>query len=172
MCREHLAGQRVQDDLRLISGVHELKTILLERRRDPDRAGIDEGHGRFAGSDSLADGKLEIGDDAVAGCGYGRAGEVEVSPLECGERFPQVGIVLAGGAEFLPRLGKIGLGAGHRGVGGLKRRLGLVFLGARIDPSFNQFHGPLRLIADVVAVCRDFDKARLGRVRPPPSTRR
>src|SRR4029077_2497110 len=61
---EDRAGQRVEYQFGPIGCGHVFEAILLEHRRHPHRARVDEGEGRLPCRDELAGRQLEIGDDA------------------------------------------------------------------------------------------------------------
>ncbi len=149
---EDRAGQRIQHHLRLVAGRHIFEAVLLVGGRHPDRAGVDEGQRRLAGADHLADAELEIGHDAVGRGEDGGVQQVEAGPLERGQGFLELRIVVALRPELLARLGQVGFRAGDGGVRDAERRIGFVELGAGIDAAFDQGLGALRLRPHILAI--------------------
>ena len=143
---------------------HVFEAILLELRRNPDRAQIDEGQGGLPCPDELAGRKLEIGDQAVGRGLYRCIKKVEPRTLQLRKRLLELRIVGTLGTKLLPRLGKIGLaGLQHRPCA-LQRGAGCIGLGNGVDAPFDKFENPLRLGLNILEFGGLLNDPRLRRI--------
>src|SRR6266478_8609782 len=147
---EDRARQRVEHQFGPIGRRHVFEAILLEIRRNPDRAQVDEGKGGLPCPYELAGRKLEIGDQSV-GRGLDRCvKKIEPRTLQRRKRRLELGIVSTLRTKLFPRLGKVGLaGRQHRPCGVLCGA-GCIGLGSGVDAPFDKFENPLRLGLNVL----------------------
>src|SRR3954470_24602227 len=118
----------------------------------------------MAGGRELPNVELEIAYRTVSGREQGRPGEVKTSLLERGQRFADLRIVSALGAERLTRLLERGLRVLELRLGGIQLRLCLIAPRDRVDAQAHQLRDARRLLPDVVPVRDLFHHFRLRRI--------
>ena len=143
---------------------HVFEAILLELRRNPDRAQIDEGKGRLPCPYELAGRKLEIGDHAVGRSLDRCIKKIEPRTLQRRKRLLELGIVGTLRAKLFPRLGKVGLAGRQHRPCGLLCGAGCIGFGNGIDAPFDKFENPLRLGLNVLEFGGLLNDPRLCRV--------
>src|SRR5712671_156670 len=147
---EDRAWQRVEYQFGPIGRRHVFEAILLEIRRNPDRAQVDEGKGGLPCPYELAGRKLEIGDQSVGRGLDPCVKKIEPRTLQRRKRRLELRIVSTLRAKLFPRLGEVRLARCQHRPCGVPCGAGCIGLGSGVDAPFDKFENPLRLGLNVL----------------------